>query len=342
MVSRNTFKRAVVLGVGIILLGVCCCLAVIVSQPCSWLDLSLHYTGCVRQLDIGAHFNGVFNDDFTMFGGATANGGISIWRINDGRLLFSIPGSGSNGDFSPDGAFFVVNLINSPDTITIWNTQDWVLQSTLETNTEMVTDIAIAPDMSSLAVAGWNGLVQVWRTSDRKLHTLEGHKNYVDSIAYSPDGTILASGGWDHMIRLWRVEDGRLLNTLKGHTSVVEKVIFAPDGKTLASAGADDTVRIWRTDDGTPQYTLKGHDGYVLDLAYSPDGSILASAESRGVVQLWNVNNGTLIQTLRQNWILLEVYAIAFSPDGRTLATVQRYGPIRLYNVQQLLGVVTD
>lgn len=338
MVNKNYFKGVVVLGIGIILLGVCF-LVTVVSQPCSWLDLSLHYTGCIQQLDMAAHFNGVFTNDLTMFGGATANG-MSIWRMNDGRLLHTIPGSG--GVFSPDNALFVINSDNQLETISVWSTQDWTLQSTLDTDTETVTDIAIAPDMNSLAVVGWNGLVQVWRMSDRKLYTLEGHTDHVVSVAYSPDGNTLASGGYDNTIRLWRVEDGRLLNTLEGHSSTVEKVVFAPDGLTLASASWDGTVRMWRTDDGTPLYTLNMYNGNVLDIAYSPTEPVLASAGSFGLVQLWDVNKGTRIRGLMQNWIGIGIYAVAFSPDGKVLATAQRYGPVRLYDVQQLLGAVTD
>jgi WD40 repeat protein len=125
-------------------------------------------------------------------------------------------------------------------------------------------------------------------------------------------------------------------------TSVVEKVVFAPDGLTLASASGDGAVQVWRTDNGVLLRTLKGYGGYLNDIAYSPDGTVLAAADSRGVVQLWDVNRGVLIRSLRQNWILIGVYAVAFSPDGKVLAIVQQHGPVQLYDVQQLLETVTN
>jgi hypothetical protein len=180
MAEVKLLRKTFILVVGLLILLGGCCLAVVVSQPCSRLDLVLNYTGCIRQLDTGALSNGVFTRDLTMFGGVTVSR-MSIWRISDGRQLHTT--SGSVGIFSPDGAFFIGNSNYPFHIVSVWRTQDWTLQTSLDTDMTRVTDIAIAPDMSSLAIAGSagpNGLIQVWQTRDQALlHNLKGHTHYI-------------------------------------------------------------------------------------------------------------------------------------------------------------------
>lgn len=337
-------KKVLIFVIGIMLLGGGILLGgyflvMMVSQPCGWLDSYIHHIGCIHQLELGGIARGTFTRDLTMFAGTTAKG-ISIWQLSDGSLLGEIPGH--IGVFSPDGAFFA----GSARTISVWDTHDWTLRSKLNIETH-IAQLAIAPDMSSLAIAfrensspRWQ--LQVLQTSGGKLlHKLEGHTDDISSIVYSPDGTMLASGSDDHTVRLWRIEDGTWLKTLKGHSENIAKVAFAPDGRTLASSSWDSTIRIWQTDDGTLLYTMEGDNRIAFDLAYSPDGSVLASAGTAGLVQLWDVNKGILIRSLRENWRGTHILSLAFSPDGKVLAVAQQNGIVRLYNVQQLLGATT-
>jgi WD40 repeat protein len=344
-------KKTKIFMTGMFLMGGGCFLLCIViatvlsiSGPCGWLDSYVHYTGCTRQFEVsGSTAN--FSPDLKLIAVDTFHV-MNIWQVDNGKLLNKVPGY--SGVFSPDGSFFVTASTSLPVTLSVWRTRDWNLQSSFDIGELSVSELAISPDMSNLAIVfrepsrpQWQ--LQVWKTDDGTLlHNLEGHTDYIESIAYSPDGKILASGGADQTVRLWQMKDGHLLKTLQGHENNVAKVVFSPDGRTLASSDWDHTIRLWRTGDGTTLYTLKGQNRIPYSITFSPDGSVLATGGTAGLVQLWDMHKGTLIGNLRHNGWGRSIEVLAFSPDGKILATVQLSGTVRLFDIKHLLGLDTD
>ena len=63
--------------------------------------------------------------------------------------------------------------------------------------------LAFSPDGATLATAGSDGMIRVWRVVDgRLLRSLRGHTGAVWSIAFSPNGQLIASGGADGSLRI--------------------------------------------------------------------------------------------------------------------------------------------
>jgi WD40 repeat protein len=105
--------------------------------------------------------------------------------------------------------------------------------------------IAFRPDGRRLAVASWNGTVEVSRVPATEGPTqLTENTRGVPMIAYSPDGRYLASAGLDHTVRIF---DARSLAELRVivQPAAVAGVAFTADGAQVLSWGADDTVRRW-------------------------------------------------------------------------------------------------
>ena len=110
----------------------------------------------------------------------------------------------------------------------------------------MVEDVAFSPDGKTLAMASYEGNVQLWDVATGKLlETLKGHSSAVQAVVFSPDGRTLASGSTDQTVRLWNVETRRELMQLDPGSvelGAVYTLAFSPDGKQLLAGGQGGTA----------------------------------------------------------------------------------------------------
>jgi WD40 repeat protein len=150
--------------------------------------------------------------------------------------------------------------------------------------------VALSPDGTTVAVAGWTGLsyddaVSIFifdRASGRLLRRLKGLSNVVDHLAYSPDGRILAAALGNDGLRLFDAADGRLLAEDHDYGSDSYSVHFDPSAKNgarLVTTCADGFLRLYRF----------GREGLVLSARQAAPGG-------------------------------QRPYAARFSPDGRRIA----------------------
>ncbi|GAB4215018.1 MAG: hypothetical protein OHK0022_54390 [Roseiflexaceae bacterium] len=218
---------------------------------------------------------------------------------------------------------------------------DWGLRGQPLEAGVVLNSVAVSPD-GLVAAAGADGLIRIWRASDRALlRTLGDRNNRVPSVAFSPDGALLASGSADGVVRLWRVADGVALRALGapfGHSGPVQVVVFSHNGEWLASGSDDTTIRLWRVQDGTFLRTFTGHSASVWGLAFSPDDRLLASGANEARpsgrdtdVLLWNVADAT--QAGRFSGHSSGVMSVAFSPDSTLLASGSWDTTARIWDV---------
>lgn len=177
--------------------------------------------------------------------------------------------------------------------------------------------VAFSPDGQTVAAAGRDGRIWLYRTSDGSyINDWPAHDTVVESIAFSPDGQTLASGGaYDNDAKLWHIPDGAPLCTFVGHTGLVNAVAFSADGQTLATGSADGTIKLWQVSGCSLLRTLTGHTDLVRSVAFSPDSYALLSGDRDATVKLWRVSDGTLLKNYDQD-TSPDVYAVQFSPAG--------------------------
>ncbi len=108
-------------------------------------------------------------------------------------------------------------------------------------HSDRVLDLALTPDGATIASAGADSTVKLWRAADRALlRTLPNHFVGVTQVAISPDGTRLASGDGAGRVWVYALPEFRVLTTrsLQPHGGPVTALEFLDDGDTLATLDA--------------------------------------------------------------------------------------------------------
>lgn len=247
-----------------------------------------------------------------------------VWNIESGKLIQTIPISGTLLGFSQDGKFVMIQKGSTRK----WNLEtgkeEFLLNPLLSSHTEAYSA------NGKLAARANKETIMISDYADSKdLFTLTGHTDKVTVITFDPQGSILASGGDDKLIKLWDVKTGKELKALGANNSWIYSLAFSPDGKYLAG-GTYNSVGIWEVESGKLMRTFDVAAG-PYSLVFDARGSRLAVGGTDNNVQVRNVNSGALIYTLKghTNW----ASALTFSKDGKLLASGSWDKSVKLWDL---------
>jgi RNA polymerase sigma factor (sigma-70 family) len=136
-------------------------------------------------------------------------------------------------------------------------------------NEDKLRSAVFSPDGRMVALAHFNGLIQVIELATRKERFVcdvkYAHKPTIPegntelggilltrwppgdafTVAFSPDGRLLAHGGDDGVLRVFDARTGKALAHFEGHTGSIAAIDFAPDGRSIATGSDDTTVLVW-------------------------------------------------------------------------------------------------
>ncbi|KAI3680867.1 hypothetical protein L6452_35644 [Arctium lappa] len=256
--------------------------------------------------------------------------------------------SGGPYTVSSDGSFIACAC---NDTITIVDSSNASIKSTIEGDSEPVTAIALSPDDKFLFSASHSRQIRVWDLSSLKcLRSWKGHQGPVMAMACHASGGLLATAGADGKVLVWDVDGGFCTHYFKGHKGVVTSVIFHPDPTRLLlfSGSNDATVRVWDLTSKKCIATLERHRSTVTSIAITEDGWTLLSGGRDQVVNLWNLHDYSCKVGVPTNEAIEAVCVIRttspFSscmrgkkmtdPPAFQFFTVGEHGIVRIWNSQ--------
>lgn len=155
-----------------------------------------------------------------------------------------------------------------------------------------VTQVAVSPTSSQIAVGYADGAIRLWDTDSGICQTtLTGHKGAVSAIRYDPSGALLASGGRDTNIVVWDISAESGLYKLRSHTGQVTDVVFVSEDRKLISSSKDGLVKVWDLDTQHCMQTLVIPSGEVWSMDIDPTEKRLAVGSNDGDLRVYEVQS---------------------------------------------------
>ncbi len=223
-----------------------------------------------------------FSPDGELFASGAFLGGVRVWRVADGELLYSFSDNEwiSSLAFSPDGSMLAGSFTTGYK-VMLWDVTNGKESGIIPGEFD---SLAFSPDGTMLALGGFKE-IYLFEFPDLFLdRTLEGASNQFDKMVFTPEGLLVTLGSSQTII--WRVSDGEILARLRlfGHT-------LTPDRSILASSvrGYPGVVKLWKLPDGQLLATLRTNVGYVKSLAFSPLGDVLVIGGTNGTAEVWGL-----------------------------------------------------
>jgi WD40 repeat protein len=165
---------------------------------------------------------------------------------------------------------------------------------TFKTDQRSVRVLAFSPDGQQIALAGDDGVVEVWDVSAaRRLRTLKG-SSQVFTVSFSPDGRQLATSDAEKKINVWQLQGDELPSSFDITGGPAYSIGYTSDGKRIAAGCRDGVIRLYSTDGGL----LHSFGDIVsgISVIETPAGARIAGLEGQGV-RMWDAETGELVLT---------------------------------------------
>ena len=183
--------------------------------------------------------------------GIAANDSVAVWTGAGAEIIVydrqaeqvqarftELAEQSSEVALSPDGRLLAA--ADAAGQLVVWGLNDRIVRWRMsKAHDGIISGLSFSPDNATLASAGRDGIIRLWRASDgERSGALEGHGDWINDVAFSDDGRWLLSGSDDGSARLWSVADRRPALSIKAD-SQVNAVGFVP-GRQRMVVGRDE------------------------------------------------------------------------------------------------------
>lgn len=176
-----------------------------------------------------------------------------------------------------------------------------------------VTDMALSPDGTMLAIASYTQPIHLIDTGDGTLIKKIGTANQIcTAVEFSPDGKRLAVGTNQWGVGVWDLNTGQPMWEQFKHSGAVFGVAFASSGKRIVSVAIDTSTRIWDAESGDMLVALRGDSMQLFGVSVSPDGNTIACYGEAPYVTIRDLDAKTKSLTTKAS---AEQWAVIYQDD---------------------------
>jgi WD40 repeat protein/serine/threonine protein kinase len=292
-----------------------------------------HWTGHDHDIDVGTV---VFSPDGKTLATGSDDRTIKLWDIPTLELRGTLRGHLGCVDrliFSPDSRFLV--SAGKDLYVRIWHVREMREWDSLPLK-NWISDIALTPDGSSLAIADHSSILLFWdhpfaETSPNQVKPLTRSitcESSIDCLAFNHRGDTLALGNsWGSPIML--------LNTSSGNWRPLSvagwsgEIAFSPDDCYLAILTEPALMQLWNLPSQSYSALFKERGAGNIDgVSFSPDGKLLATGSWNGKIYLWDLHKTHSHASLPV--LSNPCHEILFCQAGSAIVAVSKDGTVRV------------
>lgn len=257
--------------------------------------------------------------------------GVDIFSINpfekSQQLNQSIPCKAI--DWSQTNQFLAIAIPEGE--IQLWDTDQWALLNTLESQFDDIHGIALSSSGKNLAIGSNQGEVKIMKlnssASNEEDLLISSHVYGKVLVAWSPDEKSLVSANEDGRLVVWDAQSGELIILLDGHDAPINGMAWSADSKTLASSSQDYQIKLWDFQEKSASHAFSG----TGPLVWNPDKDVLYF-NHEGTLSSQAIIEDSQAKALSNE----PVYAIllSLSADTKQLALINEHGSLLIINSQ--------
>ncbi|HCO93282.1 MAG TPA: hypothetical protein DIU00_04905 [Phycisphaerales bacterium] len=241
----------------------------------------------------------VFSPDSSRLMTGGTDGTVRLWDADTGKSL------GKAFQYEGEGERSVRALAFCPKALRVVLTIDKGIHQVFDADRvepigppvkhQSTLRVAISPDGSRFATAGYGSIIRVWEAATGKLaYQPIVHGGIISALAFSPDGSWIVSGDNTRMALLWDAITGEPIGAPMRQRNTICAVAFSPDGSQLLACSIEKTARLWDTATLKPIGPPLEHDGWWPRASFSPDGSQILVADGYETAQVWRASPSPL------------------------------------------------